>query len=71
MKRTKLFTRDWWEATRNRMARSAAQGFVGSFGATTLEWMQADWRFVAYATAGMGVLAFATAILLPPSTDYP
>lgn len=69
----KLFSKQWWSATRDRAARSAAQGFILAVGSSVTPWMSLNWAYVAYATVGMGVLSFATSILIspaPPDTPY-
>jgi len=62
----KLFTKPWWEAARDRAAKSAAQGFLLSIPPSTAGFMGADWRLIAYMTVGMGLVSLATSIVMPP-----
>jgi len=63
---TRLFTKQWWATVRERVARSAAQGFLVAAGPTVTGWMGADWKTLIYSTVGMGIMSLATSIAFNP-----
>lgn len=61
-----LFTRTWWVAARDRVARSVAQTFLLFSPAATWGWMDVDWRLMLYALPGAALMSFANSIISPP-----
>lgn len=66
-----MFTRTWWQAAGERAAKSAAQGFVLTFGSDVTGWLSLDWKTIVTATVGMGVLSLATSIITTPNPHVP
>lgn len=63
---SKLFTREWWVATRDRVVKSMAQALIFAIGANYAGWLDM-WYQTLIMVLTMGLLSFATAIAFPPN----
>jgi hypothetical protein len=61
----KRFSRPWWVATGDRVARTAAQTVIFAIGANLAGWLD-NWQQMLVSVFTMSLLSFAHAVAAPP-----